>query len=98
MTPDNTHFAKRCRERGLGGVDTNALWHDLLRAIEAGHLDLAHRSHKGRYWRFFANGGTFYAVTGLDDCRPRTVITQDMLRNKKWAHKQRKRGKSRGEP
>jgi len=42
-------------------------------------------------WRFGLVEGIFYAAVGHDG-RPRTILTKDMVRRKKWALKRQRRG------
>lgn len=95
-----THFNQRCLERGITKTDPNQLFTSIKHAIEnnTGLVDKVLVRPNGTYWRFRCEDGIFYAITGNSDPRPRTVITQQMMRSKKWAHKQEKRGRRRGSP
>lgn len=92
-----THFAKRCRERGITETDTDVLFDNIRRAIEGGYDEYVKHvltRDGGRFWRFKCAEGYFYAVTGKNDSFPRTVMTQEMFRHKRWAEKA-KRGRKR---
>lgn len=90
-----THFNLRCRERGIVKSDLDLLHRGLRWAIEQGRDDLCEMVLKYkdvRYWRFRCPDGIFYAVTGENDNQPRTVVTQSILRKKKWAAKRNRKG------
>lgn len=94
----SSHFNQRCRERGITTTDLDTLLYGICWAVEKGRDDICEKVltyRDGRYWRFRCPDGVFYAVTGLKDPRPRTVITQEMLRKKKWAKKQSRKGTGR---
>lgn len=99
-----THFHRRCRERGIETADTAALWLWLRWAIEAERhdlVDLVLTEGGARYWRFTCQDGVFYTVTPIDRPLPMTILTQDMMRNKKRGAKMRKlraRGQKKRKP
>lgn len=88
------HFNRRCRERGIVTADADELFHRLVSAIKSfdPFVDFVMTYNGGRYWRFHCEDGIFYTVTGITDPFPRTILTQSMIRQKKWAHKAKKRG------
>lgn len=94
------HFEQRCLERGITRTDPAQLRDAISWAIAAKRDDLVDRmmtTADGVFWRFRCPDGIFYTVTGHGSDTPKTVLTQDMMRNKKWARKQQKRGRYRGQ-
>ncbi|GGE29987.1 hypothetical protein GCM10011360_17580 [Primorskyibacter flagellatus] len=88
------HFHERCRQRGIVKTDAEALRVSLGIAIRDKRFDLIDmvlRTDSAEYYRFRCEDGIFYCVTGLGESSPRTVLTQEMMRNKKRGHKYRKR-------
>lgn len=90
------HFAARCRERGITETDPYVLADEIRQAVSmdgAGHMDRVMKTADGRgtIWRFSVPEGIFYAVVN-NEGHPMTVLTQDMVRKKKWANKKRKKG------
>jgi hypothetical protein len=87
------HFAQRCKERGVNVDDPDMLAAGIRWAIENERDDLVQHvmtTHEGRFWRFAVPCGTIhYTLTGLHDAFPRTIITPEILRNKKWARKRK---------
>jgi hypothetical protein len=95
---NETHFNARCRERGITSTDPDLIFRGIKWAIERGRDDLCKmvmRTKAGRFWRFRCPEGIYYVVTGENDTNPRTVLTQDMMRNKKYAKKKAKKGQQR---
>lgn len=88
------HFQERCRERGIEVADVDQLFVSLEIAIREKRFDVIDhvlRTDRSDYYRFRCEDGIFYCVTRAESSRPLTVLTQPMMRKKKWAHKKRKR-------
>lgn len=95
------HFARRCRERGITSTCPDQIARELRQAVAGGGtaLEVAQRVMPclrggADIWRFRVREGIFYAVIGPDG-NPRTILTQEMIRKKKWARKRQKRGQVR---
>jgi hypothetical protein len=85
-----SHFSQRCVERGIVSTDTDMLFAGIKWAVEEGRDDLVEKvleTEEARFFRFRCPDGIFYAVTPLDSGRAMTVLTQDMMRRKKWGAK-----------
>lgn len=94
------HFCQRCSERGITQTDTRLLQRGIAWAIVNKRDDLVERVmnlRDGVFWRFRCPDGIFYAVTQQDDPWPRTVLTQAMMRKKKFARRAKLRGIARGQ-
>lgn len=92
------HFARRCRERGITSTCPYQIARELKQAVSGGgtSLEVAQKvmpclTGDNDIWRFKVSEGIFYAVIGPEG-GPRTVLTQEMIRKKKWARKRQKRG------
>lgn len=90
----SSHFAIRARERGILTVDGEILKAAIeaaLRDPEQTMLDKVCVSVGGGViYRFFVPDGVFYAV--VRNGVAATVLTQAMVRKKKWALKMQRRG------
>lgn len=89
------HFAQRCIERGIRSVSPMDLLHALRRAYQEGDGDMIEHVMDDDLsghpiYRFRVAEGRFYAPFTHDGW-PMTVLTQRMIRNKKWARKKRKK-------
>jgi hypothetical protein len=90
----DTHFQNRCRERGIVSTDLDLLFQGISWAIDNARDDLVEmvlKTKKARFWRFRCPDGIFYAVTCLRNGRPQTVLTQAMMRKKKFAARKARR-------
>lgn len=93
---EGSHFNQRCRERGIVTTDLAKLHAGLRWAIQNGRQDLVRfvmTLEDVDYWRFSCPDGLFYCLTKHGHSNPMTVMTQEMMRHKKWVRKHRcKRG------
>lgn len=90
VAPRQSHFSQRCAERGIVNTDVDLLFAGITWAIQENRDDLVEKvleTKSTRFWRFRCPDGIFYAVTALDNGRPMTVLTQEMMRRKKWGAK-----------
>ena len=91
-----THFQKRCRERGVSGVNLITLQDDIERAVGGGNEDFAETVFKSMgegcgLYRFHVPSGVFYAVVNASVPVALTVYTQAQVRAVKKGKKFHKR-------
>lgn len=95
-----THFAQRCRERGITRTEPDKLRRELAGAIENyvpgepnDAVEFVLAAGGASFWRFRVPEGVFYAVTIGPGCFPVTVYNQAMIRGKKAVERAKKRKK-----
>lgn len=81
----DSHFAQRCRQRGITSVPGNILAAWLRDGIAAKDENVARFVKRldddCDLYRFIVPEGMFYAVVGREDHWPRTIFTQRMKQN-----------------
>ncbi len=96
------HFVERCYESGITKTDPYVLQSELRDAVRSlgavtPSIDFVERvvpsyNHEDcTIYRFRIVEGIFYAPCGKDGW-PRTILTKEMVRKKKWAYKMTRRG------
>jgi hypothetical protein len=94
----DSHFARRCRERGIASVPGNILAAWLMQGIRDRDENIARfvrrMDDECDLYRFIVPEGVFYCVAGADHW-PRTLYTQEMKRKFDKARKSERYRRSR---
>ena len=90
-----THFQKRCRQRGVSGVNLVVLQDEIERAVADGNEDFAEMVFRdmgqgSSLYRFQAPSGIFYAVVNSTG-KAVTAYNQEIMKNVRSARKLEKK-------
>ncbi len=97
-----THFEQRCIDRISVSMDADDLFKLIIAEVSADQSDIVEHvmddpERASRFYRVMIEGeDVFYAVVGMNDARPRTLLTQSMMRSKKWGIRKCKKGQVQG--